>query len=289
MAQLAIGTAQFGLDYGIANQHGRIDRKQAATILGHAMARGCRWLDTAAAYGEAEETLGRIDEARSFRVCTKIGAKDQGTPDNLAHELMGSLQRLGRSSVDILLLHRSTWLQGEHAHAVLDWSEREKDAGRIDAFGISVYTPDEIPKEFENRIDWVQVPLSILAQDWLRGGYLDRLRDAGIRIQARSLLAQGLVAVDPAQLPEALSALKAPLEAIRESASNHHLTPLQLALAFAAQAPTDLLVIGVETVDQLDACLLALQAKVDLPWADFACTHNDMVDPRFWPAGLRIA
>ena len=51
-SRLALGTAQFGLNYGIANQLGQIFIDDAATILECAAAAGLDTLDTAIAYGD---------------------------------------------------------------------------------------------------------------------------------------------------------------------------------------------------------------------------------------------
>src|SRR5438067_13409029 len=56
--QLALGTAQFGLDYGITNTRGRITAGEAASLLRQAWDGGVRVLDTARAYGNSEEVLG---------------------------------------------------------------------------------------------------------------------------------------------------------------------------------------------------------------------------------------
>ena len=58
--KLAIGTVQFGLDYGISNTAGRTSVEEAGRILDRARMAGIDTLDTAAAYGDSEQVLGRI-------------------------------------------------------------------------------------------------------------------------------------------------------------------------------------------------------------------------------------
>ena len=47
MNRLAVGTAQFGLPYGIANQDGQVTRSAAKAMLQLAAAKGIDTLDTA--------------------------------------------------------------------------------------------------------------------------------------------------------------------------------------------------------------------------------------------------
>ena len=56
---LSLGTAQLGLSYGINNTDGKPDEKKAFEILDCALENGINTLDTAAAYGESEQVIGR--------------------------------------------------------------------------------------------------------------------------------------------------------------------------------------------------------------------------------------
>ena len=58
--RLALGTVQFGLPYGIANEAGQVTREAAAAILQQARHSGLDVLDTAIGYGNSEQRLGQI-------------------------------------------------------------------------------------------------------------------------------------------------------------------------------------------------------------------------------------
>ena len=53
MNKIVLGTAQFGLDYGINNQNGKIVDSQVESILNLALDNEILNLDTAAAYGSS--------------------------------------------------------------------------------------------------------------------------------------------------------------------------------------------------------------------------------------------
>ncbi|NCC93899.1 MAG: hypothetical protein EOM10_11550, partial [Opitutae bacterium] len=59
LSRLMLGTVQFGLSYGIANRQGRPSYAVVRDILACAFEGGVNCLDTAAAYGESEELIGR--------------------------------------------------------------------------------------------------------------------------------------------------------------------------------------------------------------------------------------
>ena len=70
-SRLAIGTAQFGTNYGIANGNGQVPRIEVGNILSYALAQGVDSLDTAIGYGESEAILGEIGVGQ-FNVVTKL-------------------------------------------------------------------------------------------------------------------------------------------------------------------------------------------------------------------------
>ena len=71
MSALSLGTAQFGLPYGVANQRGQISLDDARAILRCAESAGIDTLDTAIAYGDSEDRLGEIGVA-SWQVISKL-------------------------------------------------------------------------------------------------------------------------------------------------------------------------------------------------------------------------
>ena len=58
--KLALGSAQFGMEYGIANQHGKVSLKEASSIISLCRLVGIDTVDTAMAYGDSEVSLGKL-------------------------------------------------------------------------------------------------------------------------------------------------------------------------------------------------------------------------------------
>lgn len=288
MSRIAIGSAQFGMRYGITNTRGQVCQDNVSRILELGLARGCRWIDTASAYGNAEALLGKTPETRDFHISTKVGSQPSPSIADLDREFSTSLQRLRRPQVDTLLLHRSDWLQHSRRE-VLEWANSLRERGQIRAFGISVYSPAEIEAVNLEHLDWIQLPCSVLAQEWHRNGHIDRLRNAGVRIQVRSVLAQGLVAADPERLPPPLAALREPLQHLQVSAQRAGTSALHLALAYVLQLPIDLVVMGFESPEQLKHVLDCEPLSIDLQWKEFACDDLPQLDPRNWPRGIQAA
>jgi aryl-alcohol dehydrogenase-like predicted oxidoreductase len=296
-ARITLGTAQFGLDYGVTNREGQVTEAAAGHILRHAAVLSIQWLDTAAAYGNAEVVLGHLAaQSKEFRIATKAAAGNADDPVALADgQFNTSLTRLCRERVDLLMIHHVQHLLGPQGAGLYRWLCEQRDSGRAAAIGASVYTPAEAFTLLERgwRFDWMQLPFNVLDQRALLDGALRRLQQAGVRIQVRSALLQGLLLANPAHVPPTLGAAVPWLQRMQDAARERGLSALQCALAFvAAQPAVDQIVLGVESVAQLDACVAAASAQIDVSdavWRALACADVAVIDPRLWPAGVRLA
>ena len=69
MSKLALGTVQFGIDYGI-NSGVKVESNEVINIINYARNNGIRLLDTAQLYGSSEQVLGDVN-TQDFDIVTK--------------------------------------------------------------------------------------------------------------------------------------------------------------------------------------------------------------------------
>ena len=69
-SKLTIGGAQFGMDYG-TNTTGKITKNEFKKIIDYAIVSKIESIDTAAAYGESEITIGKEDNCAKFEIDTR--------------------------------------------------------------------------------------------------------------------------------------------------------------------------------------------------------------------------
>ena len=137
-AKLAIGTAQFGLSYGIGNKTGQVARPEVKAILQLASANLMDTIDTAIAYGDSETCLGEVG-SHGFKIVTKLSAVPDGCADVFAwvrQQFRASLSRLGVTSVYGLLLHRPDQLFGPNGMALYQSLQALKTSGHVQKVGI---------------------------------------------------------------------------------------------------------------------------------------------------------
>ncbi len=73
--RFVLGTAQIGMQYGIANTTGKPDLINAETIIKEAWNGGIQEFDTAQAYGESEKVLGNIFDNLNIKHSAKVITK----------------------------------------------------------------------------------------------------------------------------------------------------------------------------------------------------------------------
>lgn len=212
--KLILGTVQFGLPYGIANRTGQVSFGEVVKILACARERGVKMLDTAAAYGESEEVLGRalaeVKGGGDFRIVTKIMPLDiaEADPARFVREsLESSLRRLRRESLYGAMFHRE---EDMDRAALLESCQA---AGLIEHTGISI--DSAAVRSIASGFELVQLPLNVLDCRF------DRLIAAHgtARFFARSAYLQGLLLTP--EVPPHLAAIlpyKQRFEALRQAA-----------------------------------------------------------------------
>jgi aryl-alcohol dehydrogenase-like predicted oxidoreductase len=294
--RLTLGSAQWGMPYGIANQHGEPNASELEAMLARAKASGVCTIDTARAYGESEARIGRaISSREGWRVITKLGSDvhREGlgiaeTLEGVAKSLAASRRALATNALPVLVLHR---FAHRHACGGRLWRAllAERDAGQIGALGVSAATPEEAWAALEDPdIEVLQVASSLLDLRLHRQGFFPRARELGRTVYVHSIFLQGVAHLEPETLPPSLSDLVAPMQAIRSCASRVGVAPRALYLAFARELPGVHPILGCETDAQLDTLLADWASDaIDAPTMtllveSLPTLEADAIDPSRW-------
>jgi aryl-alcohol dehydrogenase-like predicted oxidoreductase len=293
VSELGLGTVQLGLPYGVSNRGGQPSEDEAVAILAGALNSGIRTIDTAPAYGESEQLLGRLLPAgAAVRIVTKTpplqgGEVSEGDCDAVRRSAERSLERLRREHLDALLVHHGSDLALPGGERLAGTLAELRDSGLARRLGASVYDRAELDGARERLpLDLVQLPLNAFDQRFLRDGTLEELRREGIEVHVRSAFLQGLLLMDPGQLPAHLAAAEEPLRRYHEERLRAGIGPLEAALGFVDGAPgVDVILVGTNSVAELEQCLAALRGRPapGMDYASLAVEDPDLIDPRRWP------
>ena len=246
VGKLILGTAQFGLEYGISNRAGKTPSHEVGEILRVCLEAGLTTLDTADAYGDSQEVLAQND-LRQFQVISKFSLSDEDR--SIASHLKKTLARLGRDSLHAYLYHRFADCLEQDQTVI----KALKASGLIGDFGVSIYSDEELKKAISMPwIDIIQIPFNLLDGLPARAELFLQANKNSKKIHIRSVFLQGLLLMDPETLPERVARLRPYLMQIRNLARSNGMSLTELCFGYAlAQENVDGVVFAVENAGQL--------------------------------------
>lgn len=296
--KLALGTVQFGLSYGVANAHGKVPEYEAALILERARDLGIDTLDTAAAYGQSEDVLGRIGVS-DFKLVSKLPPLTPAQRETVQRDPAGwveaciteSLTRLNRTHLDALLFHRPEDAFGSLSPDLWAGLTALQNAGVIRRLGISIYGPEDLDLAPPDMLE--TLPLHLIQAP---ANALDtRLEDSawgawrvarGCGLHTRSTFLQGLLLMSDADRPTRFSRWAAVWHAWQAWQDETGLSAIEAALFCALHSPrTERVLVGVDSLAQLDQIATAAAHVTSLSALDrprFQGQDQTLLTPMTW-------
>ena len=246
--KLAIGTVQFGINYGINNKNGIPSDFDISEIFDLSIKNNIKYLDTSISYGNSEERISKLANNK-FNIITK--SNNVKNSEELSSSILTSLSSLKTESVYGFLFHNSDNLIDNHDL----WSTlvKFKNENKVNKIGYSIYDTNQIDYLLDKGFipDIVQLPYSLLDRKFEK--YFMKLKKLGTEIHVRSVFLQGLYFMNNKKLPEKLLPLKKYLEIIDSVCKDLNISIGELALNFVNENKfIDKIIMGVDSSTQLN-------------------------------------
>ncbi|MDR1584533.1 MAG: aldo/keto reductase [Prevotellaceae bacterium] len=281
--KIILGTVQFGFDYGINNQTGKIDQSTAKKILQLAWESGINMLDTSYGYGESEIVIGQImrEQNLNFKIISKY-------PQNT-----GQIKEIFEES---LIRFHVTHLYGYLVHHFNEFKNNPmlwnsfvelKNSGKVEKIGFSLYSPVELNYLFDKNIsfDIVQFPYNIFDRQF--DPYMTELKKRKIEVHVRSVFLQGLFFKNVEYLDPVFYPLKPYLLALQSYCLKQGIDVENLALQYVLKNPlVDRVLIGIDSIAQLKRNIEATTSNICVDDIDFVHSilvrEKDLLNPVNW-------
>ena len=277
--KLALGTVQFGLDYGVTNLSGQVAIGEVKNILDYAKEKSIDTLDTASGYGNSEQVLGEVG-VNNYRIITKTTPLKNGV-DGVIKDFHQSLDNLNIGQVDGLLIHNIDDVKDKRFGDLFHKLNELKEEGLINKIGFSTYTPDQVDFLLENfDFDLIQVPFNIFDNRLIQGGQLKALKKKKIEIHARSVFLQGLL-LDFNNLSDYFLTWKNEFDVYQDVVKESSLSKLEYALNFVLSIKEiDKVLVGVNSKKQLKEIVQSVKDKEELN--AYSIDDINLLNPSFW-------
>lgn len=295
--KLVLGTAQLGLDYGIANKIGKPEENKAFQIMKYAVESGINYFDTAYNYGNSEIIIGKFlnfhkNYKNKVNIITKIPSlkNEKISEKTIFNYFLESISRLKQESIYCYMIHDFKDIKNnceEIGKAFL----KLKENGYIKKIGVSIYEPYQLEflvKHFG--FDLIQLPISIFDQRFITDKSLQRLKRKNIEVYARSIFLQGLLFLEENTLSPKMNKFKDYISKLNEISLKYNFSKEEIALLFVnAINEIDKIVIGVEKIGQLQSNVKILsksesfnKIRTLINFEDFFIKDTNIIDPRKW-------
>ncbi len=274
------------MDYGVANVRGKVPKAEVSEIVRMAQSSGMNTLDTAASYGDSELRLGEVGVV-DWRIVSKIPPLPNGAEADtwVRRTVERSLLNLRVSALDGLLLHRHSDLGGKYGERLYRTMLSIKKEGLVKKIGVSVYGPGDLDSSCGRfALDLVQAPLNLIDRRLVTSGWLSRLKREGIEVHVRSPFLQGLLLMRSEDRPRKFRPWSGLWKRWDDWQRQHSaLSSVSACLAYPlAFEEVDRVVIGVDSVTQLEHITAAERTLTHDSIPDISCDDEQLVNPANW-------
>lgn len=287
MSKLGLGTVQFGMNYGVANETGKIHPSEAKKIFQLAKVHNINLIDTAMTYGDSQKIIGKVKDS-GFNIVSKLPPLPEKNPNidiwinNLIQE---TLNQLKINSLYGLLLHQPKNLLGDLGKKLIHALYKIKSNGLVKKVGISIYDCSEIDQVINLfEIDIVQAPLNIIDRRIETSGWLSKLNRSKIEVHTRSTFLQGLLLLPIHKIPSKFYKWKVMWDRWYYELKKHNLDAAEVCLSYPLSiAEIDRVIVGVDNFNQLNDLIKISQYKpFEHDWSFMKSNDKLLIDPNNW-------
>lgn len=257
ITRLVLGTAQLGMDYGIANTTGQPDMQTVRDIVETAWEGGIRQFDTAQGYGDSERVLGKaltdLGISDQAKIISKLDPSiDHKNKESVRRALYKSLDDLNISCLHGLMIHREEIID-DFEDGVIDTLNAFIDEGLIRYVGVSVYSPNRAHQAMQyNSIKLLQFPANIFDHRFQKCGIFEFAEQHEKVIYIRSIFLQGLILINISEIPEKFKYAQAVLRDLGTFSQQIGVSRKALAIGYIKyRYPKSFVIFGAETARQV--------------------------------------
>ena len=284
--KIIIGTAQFGLDYGIANSLGKMKTGEIKKIIKYARTNNIKDIDTAHAYGDSEKRLGNVG-IKDFNVIVKLPATNPTYPYEqwVKKSIHSSFKKLKINKADTVLVHNAKFLLNpKMGKKIYEELKRFKNKNIINNIGVSIYSISDLKniiKKFS--MDVVLISLNIFDQRILDKKIINTLKKRNVKIYTRSTFLQGLLLITKNRIPIKFNRWKKKFDMWFRELEKKKVSSYDACLDFVLKnKDVDKTLIGIDNFKQFKQ-IFKDKPKININYKKFNSNRiNKLINPAKW-------
>ena len=291
--EIILGTAQWGLNYGITNNSGKVNQEEIHKIVEYCLKNNIKTFDTARDYGNSEEIIGELNIKffRQIQTISKIKNFDLKGNNydkaNIKDFVLKTHKNTSNQSIEGMLIYDKLL---EHKYFPNLWEVliELKDNNIIKKIGLTTYEEklnEDVIKEY--KFDIVQLPFNVYDQHRYENGFLSILKENNVEIHARSIFLQGLLLLGFNNLDYKFSSIK---EHQKKMHNFFHLNGMSVIegclCAILQNKKIDKIIVGCENLIQLKEILNSYKNVINFHrsfnFKEFIIHDKKIINPGLW-------
>jgi aryl-alcohol dehydrogenase-like predicted oxidoreductase len=286
--KLAIGTAQFGLDYGLSNKKGKVNISEVNKVLNFAKENRLYYLDTSQNYGNSEVILGK-SKNKNFKIITKINLTniklENESTKNIENLVLKSLKNLKVKKIYAILLQDANIILMKNGIKIYNALNYLKKRKLISKFGYSIYNFKNLNNLCTKyKPDLIQCPFNIFDRRLLKNKNLSFLKKKKIEIHVRSIFLQGLLLSSKnKKIMNKFREFNNLFQNYNFFLKKNKISDLEACLSFVSKyKKIDKVIVGIDSLNQLKKIYdLRLNTSLNFP-KYISSSNSKLIDPRNW-------
>ena len=284
--KLIIGSANFGLNYGIKNNFNKLSFEKIKKILKYAEKNKIQMVDTASSYGDAELKIGKA-KLKNFKYISKIKISKKKKKDinkEISRQFNKTLKNLNKKKIYGILIHNLLRLNNYQLQSAFEFLYLLKKNKKISKLGFSTYGDYKIKYILSRfNVDIIQTSVNVLDNRAFSKELLKLYKRKKIKIHARSIFLQGLLISQKLNVPKKIKSEWNKNKKIWFDFCNEKkFDPIRLAVNYVLQKKNvDKIILGFDVKDQLVNILNMKNKKIEFTNLNFKKIDR-IINPYLW-------
>ena len=280
---MALGAANFGGIYGITNKN-KLSSKEIDEILLWATNKISE-IDTSLDYTGSHSAISK--HSANFKLTSKINLNQITSVKEIREHINLIKEELFTDNIERILLRPHSY-NSKFTIECIQEMEKLSTIGEINELGLSIYETEELEyfAEYIKSPIVFQVPLNLFNRSFQKLLDKQETRFKHFKFYVRSIFLQGLLLLNPSEVPNQLKEGILPLKSLKLELSKVGSSTIEATFAFIKERSwVDGLIVGVNSLDELKKNyeLFTQNKTIDCSFIEkLPDIPSRIQDPRLW-------
>jgi aryl-alcohol dehydrogenase-like predicted oxidoreductase len=288
--KLILGAAQFSGSYGFDKVQNTLAKREIKKIFKCMKYNNMDFLDTSLEYNNVNKKI-RLYKTKKLKLITKIKFKndylenknEKQIKDIIIKRLFSSKKEINIKHFHSLLIHNFEMLELNNQKKLFDILLQLKKNKELSKIGFSIYDFKKLKitlKKFKP--DIIQCPYNIFDRRLNDIGLKKIIRKKKISVHVRSIFLQGLLLLDPVNLPKKFLKWKSKFKKWHDWSKKKDIKKIDAIFSFLKDnKDIDKIIFGVQNFRQLKEVLSLRIKKTKIP-SYLTSNDKNLISPNLW-------